>query len=554
MIQYRKSKILERDSSTSLALKCLIFKHFTVSPEDVSLTYKIFAKILQGVNMTKNIMSIAAAAALLTSGASAFETNATGSLLNIYHAVGDYQTGGLAPATEVVEADLDLQGDTLIFPAFNQKDDWGTEIVVRNNHNYAVVAKLVAYSGVDSQELRDFNIYLSANDVFRCTIKNGLITTSDDSVHTGQGWGVLDNITIPEDTGYISVYAMAAVTDLQIHTPEAAAKGLQDPKETLRQIYYTALDTNRPAWEDHAMEAGVFVADLLNPAPMASPKIMIDAQPVLLCDGLRMPENGCPNQDDVSEWNLANPNELTLSGTVRIYNTDRDLMMPATAVNNYTVQDGFIMLWAPKELAAFADRNLYNAGDLDLYNRGAIADDSIANSIDSAWYTFNNATVDASDSADLANKLVLTQPQKRTLIQTGQPMFWQPQLCEPAAINEGTSEALLRTNPLYIDNGSTYGLVYGADVWDEAEDKDVLAQDPEVSPGGSGAHQKVCNEVGEIANIEADTAMAEKNGYAFVRFYRGAPAIISQMTASETGGVNREINWINVPFAPFQQP
>ena len=122
------------DRSKFFGIKMFDFKHFTVSPEDVSLTYKIFAKILQGVNMTKNIMSIAAAAAIITSGASAFETNTTEvggatPLLNINGTQGAYVTLGLlAPAP--VEVSLDHIGDALLFPAFKSEDGWGTEIVV----------------------------------------------------------------------------------------------------------------------------------------------------------------------------------------------------------------------------------------------------------------------------------------------------------------------------------------------------------------------------------------------------------------------------------------
>ena len=234
-----------------------------------------------------------------------------------------------------------------------------------------------------------------------------------------------------------------------------------------------------------------------------------------------------------------------------MYNADepRDLIMPALALDNYShlddddYYDGFMMLWAPKELAAFADRNLINNPDqsnLDIYCWKGVHQDSAHNSVEHTYYTFNNATTDASDSTDLQNKLIVTQPEKRTAVQIGLGLeFWQKGLCEVAG---NTSGAEISGD---LANGSKWGLVYGASIWDEAEALDTIDQDPEVSPGGTAAKAVLCPEVGEIANIEADSEMADKNGYVAVRFQKAAPAIITQMTASRVGD-ERRINWHSI--------
>jgi hypothetical protein len=470
--------------------------------------------------MTKKIMSIAAAAALLTSGASAFETNnkvvnGATTLLNINGTQGAYVTSGLVAPSSVLEVSGDHIGDALVFPAFQSDNGWSTEIVVRNNQNFAVVAKLVAYSAVDSQELRDFNIYLSANDVFRCTIKDGMITTNDDSVNIGAGWGKFENVTIPENTGYIAVYSMFALPSITDHGKKIQANARPagtDIKTVIKDVYTNVLNAFRPGWNTKAtISNGVFVKNY-DDFNITSPKIPVAGS-------------------------ISDADNNTLSGTVRMSNADepRDLILNAMAVDNYTT-DGFVMAWAPNELAAWSDRNIVSNGPkgYDGYSKAATMADAKALALSSAVYTYNNG-VDASESTDVQNKLVITQPTKRTLIQQGQgSTFWQQGLCP--------SE-----NADPVKNGSTWGLVYGAQIWDEMEHMNTLDPDPELSPGNGTQAKKMCHEVGEIANIEAGTELEEKNGYAIVGFRgEGTPAIVTQMTASQVGD-SREINWVNVP-------
>ena len=77
-------------------------------------------------------------------------------------------------------------GDALVFPVFFAVDGVSTDFVIENtNDNCSSVVKVVVRSKKYSQELRDFFIFLTPNDVFRGTIslQNGkpYVSSTDDS-------------------------------------------------------------------------------------------------------------------------------------------------------------------------------------------------------------------------------------------------------------------------------------------------------------------------------------------------------------------------------------
>ena len=504
--------------------------------------------------MTKNIMSIAAAAALLMSGASAFETNATGNLTTIKGTPAAYIGGGNGNSnpSPLIEQNKGQFGDALIFPAFNAYDTWSTEIVVRNNKPYAVVAKLVAYSAADSQELRDFNLYLSANDVFRCTINNvggadtrtSNITSNDASVSLGGPWGDPVSIDVPEDTGYVIVYAMGAATQITDHATEAAPHA---PKIALKSLYEAALTQARPGWNDSSktfLQDGVFIQKQGYDSNITSPRVT-EANLTAV------------------DINLTSPDPDTLSGTVRMFSADepRDLILPATAISNYTDGNatidgvGELMLWAPRELAAFADRNIVDViGSYSTYHAGAIGlpgvvGDASQFTTGAAYYTFNNDNMDASvASTDLANKLIISQPEKRTVVQLGHGNdFWTDNGACPGQALDDEAQSVI--------NGTKYSLVFTGTLWNEEELKYTVTEGvpPETSPGSdqSTSPDVRCTEIAEIANLEDASAgssldLTEKNGYGYVEFDKAVPAIVTQMTASQVGD-QRRINWVEAP-------
>jgi hypothetical protein len=173
----------------------------------------------------KKMLSLAAIASILSTGALAFDTNQQGDLLRFGGSgtakgayeprrvkehnlnVGQFEQNAISDSRKmekdstIVDAKLISKiktlgegklGDALIFPAFfggltdKEKSDpkrsnWSSEFSVINTSDKAIVAKVVLYGKIASEELRDFNIYLSAHDVFRARLENGRLISSDGS-------------------------------------------------------------------------------------------------------------------------------------------------------------------------------------------------------------------------------------------------------------------------------------------------------------------------------------------------------------------------------------
>ena len=142
---------------------------------------------------TKKMLSIAAVAAIMSTGALAFDTDTDGELLTPnsanrgaydYNMAGPVDSNNSITVKRIKELGAGQKGDALIFPAFfagGNDSDWHSEFSVINTSNEAVVAKVVLYGALDSIELRDFNIYLSAHDVFRAKLEKGKIIAIDGS-------------------------------------------------------------------------------------------------------------------------------------------------------------------------------------------------------------------------------------------------------------------------------------------------------------------------------------------------------------------------------------
>jgi hypothetical protein len=85
------------------------------------------------------------------------------------------------------------KGDLVVFPVFyTATDGWQTSFTVINTSNvYSVVAKVVLHSHYYSQELLDFLLYLSPNDVWTGTLVNDgtdvRIQSTDDSALAANG-------------------------------------------------------------------------------------------------------------------------------------------------------------------------------------------------------------------------------------------------------------------------------------------------------------------------------------------------------------------------------
>jgi len=239
----------------------------------------------------------------------------------------------------------------------------------------------------------------------------------------------------------------------------------------------------------------------------------------------------------------------------------RDLILPATAISNYTDGNatidgvGELMLWAPRELAAFADRNIIDVnGGYSIYDAGAIGTAGVVGDASqfttgAAYYTFNNDNMDASvASTDLANKLIISQPEKRTVVQLNHGNdFWTDNGACPGQALDDEAQSVI--------NGTKYSQVFTGTLWNEEELKYTVTEGvpPETSPGSdqSTSPDVRCTEIAEIANLEDASAgssldLTEKNGYGYVEFDKAVPAIVTQMTASQVGD-QRRINWVEAP-------
>jgi hypothetical protein len=93
-------------------------------------------------------------------------------------------------ATDHISLAPNGEGDVLIFPAYFTGSGWDTKLTVINTSNtLSVVAKVVIRSKERSQELRDFMIFLSPNDVWTGSLYTNSgapwVRSTDDSCLSG---------------------------------------------------------------------------------------------------------------------------------------------------------------------------------------------------------------------------------------------------------------------------------------------------------------------------------------------------------------------------------
>jgi len=240
--------------------------------------------------MRKKILSMSIAAvmtAVTSTGVMAFDTNGTdasaidGSILVQNETLSAGYQGNFLPAINGIAANtlnphppvqsmgnLTLGqnglGDALIFPLFDQSNGWETEFVVRNtDENHAIVAKVAVYTSTDSEEILDFNLYLSAADVVRFKIENGNLTSEDGSIlrTIPDPISNVDDVSIDDfasaekpfsrpvgiDSGYVVVYGLAqASTDSDI--ADRFNQRYHNEHKRLFKNYRRELDVCRPNW------------------------------------------------------------------------------------------------------------------------------------------------------------------------------------------------------------------------------------------------------------------------------------------------------------------
>ena len=523
-------------------------------------------------------MSIAAAAALFTTGAMAFdatqgdgqlmkETGATSAVLGTYTNVPNAPTPA---ANAIVPAAPGKLGDALIYPAFFGQNGFSTEFsVINTSSTEAMVAKVVLYSAVDSKELRDFNIYLSANDVFRATIKDGKIVSTDGSTvvpGTDSLTAIPDHLynykdastmaskttpfetTLDEQIGYIAVFGMAQVD-------KAATDALQAGVNTAYHKMHNKL------WRDyrHLMDQcrsdawrGGITNGIYTGAPINQPNINLATAVPVPPLAITAPSNGrCSTlSDTVQSTTTTGPLEVVfkapdalLTGSLTVKGNDakgtRAMTIKPVPYTNFS--DGTnTVLWTEGELASIADRCIeFTAAGATKANYKAtcIDADSAANRIAGTLYEFGS----------LESKLLVTQPWKRTIIQmNGDGGF--------AMADAGAWTGVTRQT---VGNGITAGTTVPADdfnvknyggfkisqfVYNDDEDKYIgSAGGFTVSPASTASAGTIPNEMSMFDPLPGG-ANYEK-GYAQLSYLNNMHGIVTQMTANEIDGT-AEINWL----------
>jgi len=491
--------------------------------------------------MKKQIMSIAAIAALFTTGASAFNTNILGETLATPTVKGNYAFSADNFAGDTM-TDLEINatnkhGDALIYPYFTQEEGWSSEVYVRNDSANGIVAKVALYSGDTSEEVKDFNIYLSANDVFTFKIGSDSIELNEDSVVTSAPnpqdnnlagehsassvlFGDANPVTVPfteAKNGYVVIYAMAETNS----SAYPASKQHHNHVQMFGE-YRDLLDQKRANWRN-----GFGPGSLAN-FQNGTYKNGINAP--LLKDGI-----------DTGYYNWTDPT-ASLTGSIRVLHaadtsSARDMILPATPMSNFT-DDNSIIAWTEGETASLADRRLdANVTDATIadYSKSAnaaakkIYTDATAFTTGGFYYTFNNAA-----GGSIANNLIITQPLKRVLIQLGNAdRLWTG----PSASST-------------FKTGSEYSFTLQCGFWDQKENQFI--------GGGSGLITSPFNgldgtpyihEVEVLTNSDLEKAdmfgatYDSIAGYASCGLGTTAPAIVTEMVGSGIGETALT-NWV----------
>lgn len=528
--------------------------------------------------MYKKIILSTAASLCLTTSVFGFDSDKDG---NIYSIVGDtlynstYQKG--IEADETLKLSDSQYGDALIYPMYKSDKGWKTKIMVRNNSADAVVAKVVLYDNNDSRELRDFNIYLSAYDVFTFEVNGNDILTKDGSIPSGvttpgqssatdkaefvshEGnttYGILSDtnttLALDEQEGYIAIYGMAqSKHDFSSTDKDALGNDIHYAYHgkhlELFKDYRRLLDVCRPSWRsayaDSTSMVGIKKGMISTASNLQAPNVAI----------------GTCNPDDnniaTREDEFFSPKNV-LSGTVRLINSNtskpseqRDMLLPATALQNFTT-DNMTVLWTEGEYAAIQDRRINNNLQAK-YDSVGILNDASAFDIKTADYTFNGT--------DSANQLIFTQPMKRILVQldpdngNGYYNSTESSIKSGHTITTDFGCFKLDLNTAFNENEAYRGFVQPKD--------EPLSLKPLISPystnildvakpscGFSNEMEKVTDD--QLQGTSALSSINQNGGFMKVKVTANngkIPAIVTQMVGSVSASGNWQTNWVYAP-------
>ena len=344
--------------------------------------------------MTKKILSTVAAAAILTTGAMAFDS------------FGSMKYNSTVNATESLPMDVNATGfgQALIFPAYYVGGGWQTTLRVINTGDTATVAKVVLYASTDSHEVRDFNIYLSAHDEWVGTIKvdptdnKAKIISTDDSaplLNGGMASSAKPMVSgeLDSKAGYVEVIGCASTLGKAHKLHVELRQAYQNLAKTDRNIKSNGTTT--------AFKNGVLYTNASGAGSTGY---------VPLVDLTKAATIAADNNGSKSFTFTAPSSKLI--GDVRITNTENgtDMDMPAVALQGVTTGN-HALLFIEGEAANVLDRDIGGNTTSVYYNKTVLKKDSAIFNHSEVYMTYGGTT------SLKDNYLLVTNPFKRIALE-----------------------------------------------------------------------------------------------------------------------------------------
>jgi len=480
--------------------------------------------------MVKKILSTAAAAAIITTGASAFD---------FFQDKGfNYKFDGNNTTAEsaITIASTKEMGDALIFPAVFAGDGWVSHLRVINTSEDAVVAKVVFYSGKDSKELRDFNIYLSGHDVWTGVLKekDGVVKliSTDDSSPLEDTEGNMASKDKPMESKPIAIkgggYAVV------IGCIEAD-KSYHNQHKLLREHYDKVAKKER----NLSNKTIIFNQGVIRTAGVLVPMVRVDKINEDFNKTIKI------NGEIVNFKSVEN----RLAGDVRITDTinGKDMVMPAIRLQDVTGNNQSL-LYIEGEAAHLADRTLQKKPNSEKseYNTTILKRDMAEFYTSNVWMTYGDTT------SLVDNQLILTSPYKRVAIFTDINTT-------NGSLTDRVGASNYYKNVVY-KNGAIQNFGYFsalALVYDESENQAANSQfSPATTPTLNFYYEVSATEGNpkDTDNLsyyikQAQASGSFDRGYTLIKFLHNdgrtssIPVIVTQMMATEAAG-KVITNWI----------
>lgn len=176
---------------------------------------------------------------------------------------------GVISSAQAVHVNPDGTGQVLVFPYFNGKGGYVTNVNIVNSTDQTKAVKIRFREGRNSNDVLDFNIYMSPEDVWTGTVKNGVnadgkavgvLSTTDrtctlpalascddgkcEATVPFSGFGVYKDVT-QEDTkeGYIEVIEMGVVEDPVVKKGVLHTKGVPNNCKAVEDAWHKGVFT-----------------------------------------------------------------------------------------------------------------------------------------------------------------------------------------------------------------------------------------------------------------------------------------------------------------------